>query len=324
MRHLLLGLLLTAGIVASALQPAVAEGPGKRIAFSATSTKQPFVATLARTLQTEAAARDMTVTVLTAGYDSAAQAQQISDAIAQKYDAIAVLAIDQHAIVPTLVRAKAAGIPIVLVNSPIEPGHDDLYVTLVAENKVDLGRMGAEAVLKAATDRKTVKTAIISGTLTESTPELQIAGFKEVAAKNPKLKIMAIEDAHWDMAKSEQIAGQLFARFAAQGGLDAIFTMVDNMADGAIQAARTADIPLGTADHKLILVSSGCMKFGLDPIRKGEQYATMAVLPTRTGKVTAQVLADYFKGKSLPKRTLLPVEEITKANVEQYAKACTY
>lgn len=324
MRHKLASTVLAIGLAVGSLAPAMAGASGKRVAFSATSTKQPFVASLVQTMKEEGAKRGMQITVLTAGYDAAVQAQQITDAIAQKYDAIAVLAIDQHAIVPALVRAKKANIPVVLVNSPIEPGHTDLYLTFVGENKEELGRMAAEAVLTATKDRDTANTAIVSGTLSESTPELQIKAFKEVAAKNPKLKIVAIEDAHWAMDKSEQIAGQLFARFAAQGGLDAVFAMADNMSFGVLQAARAAGIKVGTADHGLVVLSSNCMKFGIEPIRKGEQYATATVLPTRTAKVAADVIADYFEGKTPPKNTYLKVTEITKANVDKYAAACTY
>lgn len=315
---------MAATLLAGAFGTAAADTHNKRIAFVTTSTKMPFIAAIARTMEMEGQARGMKVTVLTAGYDSAAQDQLISDSIAQKYDVLAILAVDAHAVIPGLTRAKQAGLPVVLVNSPIEPGHEDLYATFVGERQEELGRVTAEALIQALTNRKTAKTAIISGTLSEATPQLRIQGFKEAVGKDPRIRILAIEDAKWDMANSERIAGQLFARYAAQGGLDVIYAMADNMAHGVIQAAQSSDVPLGTADGKLIVVSSTCMKFGIDHIRPGQQYSTATQLPTRTGKVSIEVIADLLNGKTVQKHNYLPVEAITSANIGKYAQACTY
>lgn len=316
--------ILAAALSASAFGPAAADTKNKRIAFVATSTKNPFIAAIARTIEKEGQARGMKVTVLTSGYDSAAQDQLIGDTIAQKYDAIALLPVDAHAVIPALTRAKQAGLPVVLVNSPIEPGHEDLYTAFVGERQEELGNATGEALVQAVKNRKTAKIAIISGTLSEATPQLRIENFKKAIAKDPKIQILSIEDAKWNMAKSEQIAGQLFARYAAQGGLDAIYAMADNMAHGVIQAAKAADVQLGTSDGKLIVVSSTCMKFGMDHIRAGRQYSTATNLPTRTGRVAIEVIADVLNGKTVRKNNFQPVESITGSNVGKYVKACTY
>ena len=313
---------LAAALLAGGFGPAAADTQNKRVAFVATSTKNPFIAAIARTIEQEGQARGMKVTVLTAGYDSAAQDQLISDSIAQKYDALAILPVDAHAVITGLKRAKQAGLPVVLVNSPIEPGHEDLYSAFVGERQEDLGRATGEALVQAVKNRKTAKAAIISGTLSEATPQLRIQGFKEAVAKDPKIQILAIEDAKWDMVNSERIAGQLFARYAAQGGLDVIYAMADNMARGVIQAAQSADVPLGAT--KLIVVSSTCMKFGLDQIRAEQQYSTATNLPKRTGKVTIEVIADLLNGKSVQKNNFQSVEAITRANLGKYVEGCTY
>ncbi len=324
MKKTMVGALLVAGLVAGAFGPAAADTQNKRIAFVATSTKNPFIAGIANTMEKEGQARGMKVTVLTAGYDAAAQDQLISDAIAQKYDVLAILPVNAHTVIPALTRAKQAGVPVVIVNSPIEPGHEDLYVTFVGERQEELGRVTAEALEQAIKNRKTARTAIISGTLSEATPQLRIQGFKETLAKDPKVEIVATEDAHWDMATSERIAGQLFARYAAQGGLDVIYAMADNMAHGVIQAAQASGVPLGTADGKLIVVASNCMKFGIDHIRAGQQYSTATQIPTRTGRVSIETIADLLNGKPVQKHIYMPIEAITSANVEKYAQACTF
>ena len=323
-KTLLVGFLIAVGLVAAAVQPAMADSKGKRVAFLVSSTKNPFVATVATTMEKEADARGMKVVVLSANYDAAIQAQQINEAVAQKFDLIAVLPLDPRAIVPALTRAKDAGIPIVIVNSTIDPAYDYLFLSFVGEDHEMLGRIAGESLIRAANDRTSVKVAIISGTLAESTPQKRIKGFRDAVASEPKIQIVATEDARWDMANSERIASQLFARYAAQGGLDAVFAMADNMAHGVIQAAKAADIPLGTAQGQLIVVSSNCLKFGIDHIKAGEQYSTAAQMPGRTGKAVIDLIASHFDGKSVPRQEILPTEAITKANLATYAGPCSF
>ena len=73
----------------------------------------------------------MKVTNLSANFDAAVQSQQMDDAIAQKADLIAIVYINDQAIIPALTRAKAAGIPVMLVISPLKKEYDDLYTTYV-------------------------------------------------------------------------------------------------------------------------------------------------------------------------------------------------
>jgi ABC-type sugar transport system substrate-binding protein len=53
-------------------------------------------------------------------------------------------------------------------------------------------------------------------------------------------------------------------------------------------------------------------------------YSTITVIPTTIGEVTANVMADYFNGKPPKASTNIPVEEVTKGNVDKYAAACTF
>lgn len=319
-----LALLLLAGLLAVTTQPACADTNGKRIAAVVSSTKNPFIANVASTMEKEGAALGMKVSVLSANYDAAVQAQQIIEAVAQHVDFIAVIPLDPRAIVPALTRAKEAGIPVLIVNSPIDPAYDHLFVAFVGEDHEILGRVAGESLVRAVSERPRARTAIISGTLAESTPQMRIKGFKAAVAAEPKIEIVATEDARWDMANSERIAGQLFARYAAQGGLDAVYAMADNMAHGVIQAAKAADIGLGTAPGKLVVVSSNCLKFGMDHIRAGEQYSTGAQMPGRTGKAAIGLIADALNGKTIQRKNILPTEAITRANLDGYVEACTF
>jgi ribose transport system substrate-binding protein len=299
---------------------------GKKVAYLTTSPTHPFIMTLTKTFVSRANSLGMDVSTFGSQFDAALQAQQVDDAIVRKFDLIAIVAGSEQAIVPALVRAKQAGVPVVLINSPPRDGSEDFYLSFVGEDHVELGRITGESVLKALKEggRDGGKIALITGSLQEGVGPRRLAGFREAMKANPKAEIVAVEDAKWATDASERLAGQLFARFAPQGGLDVIYGMADNQAAAIVQAAKANGIPLGIEKGKLIVVGSNCLKQGIAGIKAGEQYSTGTQIPTRTGLKAADMVADHFNGKTLPKKEILPVETITKANVAQWEEACSF
>jgi ABC-type sugar transport system substrate-binding protein len=321
-----LALITTLGISLLTSADANAGPQGKKIAFLVTSPTHPFIAALSKTFITRANSFGMEVNTVSQHFDAALQAQQVDDAIARKFDVLAIIAGSEQAIIPALSRAKQAGVPVILINSPPRDGSEDLYLSFVGEDHVELGRIPGLSVLKALEDggREGGKVALITGSLQEGVGPRRVAGFREAMKTNPKAQIVSVEDAKWQTDLSERIAGQLFARFAVQGGLDAIYGMADNQAAAIIQAAKSANIALGIEKGKLIVVGSNCLKQGIAGIKAGEQYSTGTQVPTRTGLKAAEMIADYFNGRKLPKNEILPVETITKGNVAQWEEACSY
>jgi ABC-type sugar transport system substrate-binding protein len=321
-----LALITTLGISLLTSADANADPQGKKIAFLVTSPTHPFIAALSKTFITRANSFGMEVNTVSQHFDAALQAQQVDDAIARKFDVLAIIAGSEQAIIPALSRAKQAGVPVILINSPPRDGSEDLYLSFVGEDHVELGRITGLSVLQALKDgaREGGKVALITGSLQEGVGPRRVLGFREAMKTNPQAQIVSVEDAKWQTDLSERIAGQLFARFAVQGGLDAIYGMADNQAAAIIQAAKSANIALGIEKGKLIVVGSNCLKQGIAGIKAGEQYSTGTQVPTRTGLKAAEMIADYFNGRKLPKNEILPVETITKGNVAQWEEACSY
>lgn len=303
-----------------------ADAKGKRVLLVESFAAHPYVATIAKAFRERAEAHGMQVSVVAAGLDAALQAQQIDDGIARRFDFIAVQPVSEQGVVPALVRAKQANIPVMIVNNTPKDGTEDLYLTFVGQDQKEMGRLAGDLVAKAlkASGRDGGKVALITGALSEGIGPRRVAGFKDEMKTLPKIQVAAVEDGHWDTATSERIAGQLYARFTAGGGLDALYGMADNQAVAAIRAAEAAGIKVGTGPKQMVVVGGNCLKEGLDAIRAGKMYGTLTQSPTDVGNRAADVIADYFAGKKPPKMSLLPVVEITKANVEQWAAACTY
>ena len=299
---------------------------GKRVAMLQTLATHPYVATTTNSFKARAERYGMEVTVFTAIFDAALQAQQMDDAIARKFDLIAVMAAHESAVVPAMARAKAAGIPVIMVNNTPKAGAEEFYVTFVGQDQVAMGRATGESVLKAlkASGPDGGRVALITGALQQGLGPHRVAGFREAIKANPKVQIVAVEDGKWQTALSEKIAGQLYARYAASGGLDAVYGMADNQAIAAIRAAEAAGISVGSKPKQLIVVGSNCLKEGIDAIKSEKLHSSVTQIPTDLGVKTADTVNDYFNGKKLPKQVLLPTELITKANVARWAQKCSY
>jgi ABC-type sugar transport system substrate-binding protein len=320
----ILGALFSASTIFPAL--AAGESKSKKVAYLQSLATHPYVAATTKSFRSRAEALGMEITVLTSMLDAALQAQQIDDAIARKFDIVVVAPTSEQAVVPALARAKQASVPVIIINNTPKEGTEELYLTFVGQDQAAMGRLAGEAMLAAlkASGRAEGKVAMITGALQQGIAPRRVAGFREAMKTNPKVEIAAVEDARWDTATSERIAGQLYARFAPTGGLDAVYGMADNQAVAAIRAADAAGIAVGSGAKPLVVVGGNCLKEGIEAIKAGKMQATVSQIPTDLGVRTADVIDEHFSGKKLPKEVLLPITTITKANEAQWEAPCTY
>ena len=322
--------ILMAGVAGLALAcsagGALADAKGKKVLMVQSFAVHPYVAGIIKSFKAKAESLGMEVTVQAAGVDAALQARQFDDGVARKFDLIIVQPVSEQAIVPALARAKEAGIPVIISNNSPKDGTEALYQTFVGQDQNEMGRIVGRQIVKSFKEsgREGGKVALITGALTEGLGPRRLAGIKEAIAVNPKIEIVAVEDARWDTATGERIAGQLFARFAAQGGLDGVYGMADNLALATIKAAEAAGIPLGSGPKQLLVFGGNCQKEGIDALKAGKMVSSVSQIPTYVGEKLADAANDIFSGKTLPKETLLPVELIDQANVAKWEAACTY
>ena len=139
MMRLSIALITALGLSLLTPADANADPKGKKVAFLVTSPTHPFIATLAKNFVAKANSYGMEVTTVSQHFDAALQAQQVDDAIARKFDMLAIIAGSEQAIIPALIRAKQAGVPVILINSPPRDGAEDLYLSFVGENHFEWG-----------------------------------------------------------------------------------------------------------------------------------------------------------------------------------------
>jgi ribose transport system substrate-binding protein len=306
---------------------AMADGAaGKRVA-QFIGPQDKYLGSLSHSFAATATSLGMVVQTFSSPFDAALQAQQIDDAIGQKVDALVVMPISQKAIVPPLNRAKAAGIPVFLIVVPVEaPEAKDLWISYIGYDDTELGQIAGEMMGKELVGRghPNGKIAILAGAMDEGKAPMREKAFRAAISKFPGMQVAVTEDTHWNPVAGEKAAGQIFARFAGQGGVDGVYGMNDSLANAAVQAAKTAGIKLGAGADAMVVIGGNCQGPGIAGMKRGDIEGTVSMYPNEEGKLAAETVRDYFNGAHPPRMVLLHSEAVTKDNLAADAAGCTY
>jgi ABC-type sugar transport system substrate-binding protein len=266
------------------------------------------------------------VTVLQDAQDPAVQAQHFSQAIALHPDLIAFQADDENAVMPSLLRAHAAGIELLNWNQTITPAGMKLVKTSVIANNTQLGTFAAQnlvAGLKAAGYKKA---NIINITGTKSLPitTQRLAAFNAVLKKYPQYKVVAQEDSNFDPNLAGQQATQLLSQWRSKGGIQGAYGMADYLALSITSSAQQLNIKVGTKPGDLIVVGGNCTEPGVKAVESGLLAGDATQSPTPEADAIAAASIKVLEGKKEPSIIEVDENSITKANASHFLAQCTY
>jgi ribose transport system substrate-binding protein len=299
---------------------------GKKVGVIICTNQNPFCAAWANSVKSGLEKQGASVTVLSSVFDPAVDAQNMNRLIADKPDLIISVPASASAIVPSYIRAKAAGIPIL---GAIGRQSAEGAKIVTAEARTDdpaLGRFAAmnlvEGMKKAGYTKGNV--IALTGTASQNNVTDRMAAFKAYMKKFPQYKIVSIQDTNWDQATSAKVAQQLLSKYASKGGIQGAYGMADNMAIGIIQGAKQAGAKVGLSKKGLIVSGSNCLAVGINAIKSGSEYGTGTQAPQVEAALAVKVAAQILTGAKPPKVSYVHEDRITKANVAKFAKICTF
>ena len=299
---------------------------GKRVGVIICTNQNPFCAAWANTVKSGFEKQGAEVTVLSSVFDPAVDAQNMNRLIADKVDLIVSVPASASAIVPSYIRAKKAGIPIL---GAIGRQSAEGAKLVTAEARTDdpaLGRFAAMNLVEGMKRAgfKTGNIIALTGTASQNNVTDRMAAFKAYLKKYPQFKIVAVEDTNWDQATSAKVAQQLLSKFGSKGGIQGAYGMADNMAIGIIQGAKQAGVPIGLAKKGLIVTGSNCLSVGIKAIKAGQEYGTGTQAPQVEAALAVKVGTQILNGVTPPKVSYVKEARITKANVAKFTKICTF
>jgi ABC-type sugar transport system substrate-binding protein len=309
------GALLTGTAVAPA------HAANKKIAFVMGAESDPFFQ--AMKVGAEAAAKANNIDLIWQGdpseYSPATQIPVVDQVLAQKPDALVLIPTDPTALQASVAKAKAAGIPVINVDTRVNDLTDVL--SFITGDNADGGAKAADALAKAIkyTKGKTYQVVVGLTSATATTNVARLDGFsKQIAKKYPGIKIVDKAYSQSQPAKANTNVSNWLTKYPKLAGIFAI--------DGTNAAGAAAAIQAKGLKGKVALVGYDAYKANVDLIGKGVFTALVAQDPAAEAKLAIEYLVKYFAGQTsgIKKEVVIPNVVLSKSSSKADLAKYTY
>lgn len=277
-----------------------------KVALCAPGLNHPFFQEVANYFEAEAKRMGVQYTILDAQLDTNRQIATVEDLITQKVDMIFLIPTDGTALGSAVLKANDAGIPVITVSRNVTEGKivafvgsDDLVIGMTAGNYIATKLGGKGRVVE------------ISGTPGTTTAQDRSKGFNMVMATYPQIKVIASQTANYHRGQAMSVMENIIQ---AHDQFDAIFAANDEMAGGVLQALK------GAGRKGVILVGCNTQADAMEAIKAGDMHADIT-FPPQAGREALQIGVAYLKGEPYVPYKMIPVELVTKENIEAFASA---
>ena len=297
----LVSILAAGGIVCGAISAALAQGlpplgqmDRYKVGFAQTESNNPWRIAETRSFQETAESCGWDLVYTDAAGSAAKQVADVDSMIAQRVDVIFLPPREEKPLLPAVLRAKAAGIPVFLVDRSVDPnvakaGVD--YVTFMGSDFVDQGRRTAQWLIENSDGTESI--IELEGTTGSSPANDRKKGFDDLIAQQPGMEIVASQSGDFARDKGRQVMETLLQ---AHPDVTVVYAHNDEMAIGAIQALETAGRKPGM---DVTIVSIDGTRDALQAIIDGKMGVTVESSPF-FGPLACETMKAYAAGEELP------------------------
>ena len=258
----------------------------------------------------EAAAKDNGVKLIVSDAQRTAekQVQQIETFIAQQVDAIILNPCEVEASSPAVEKAKAAGIPIINVNSETTAKTDGF----VGSKDETSGEIAMEQIAKLLAGKGNI--VMMDGYMGQAAQIKRAIGAKNILSKYPDIKVLAEQTAEWDRAKAMSLMENWIQAYGDK--INAVFAHNDEMGMGAVQALEQAKLK-----DKVVVVSIDAIADALQAVKDGRLNATVFQDAKGQGAGAVDLAIKFAKKEPVgQKEVFIPFQLVTKENVDEFIK----
>ena len=289
------------------------EGSGKKtVAFAQMENTGPWRIAESESMKSEAAKRaDKYGFVYTdAQGTTAKQVSDVEDMIARKVSAIFLAPREAEGFSSTFQAAKAANIPIILIDREATGVAGTDFVTVIKSDFVKEGQRAGEWLAKQTSGKAGI--VELKGTTGSSVANDRSKGFMDEIGKSPEMKIIASQDANFTRAEGQKVMENIIQAKGKE--ITAVYAHNDEMALGAIAALKAAGMNPG---KDVMVVSIDGQKSALQAIIAGEMNATVECNP-RFGPIAFDTLEKHFRGEKLPEQIINEDRFFDATNAAQF------
>ena len=301
-----------ASVAVSAAPPPLPKKSSYKVGFAQTESNNPWRIAETRSFQNTAASCNWRLVYTDAGGSAAKQVADVDSMIAQGVDVIFLPPREEKPLLPAVLRAKAAGIPVFLVDRSVDKTvaqAGDEYVTFLGSDFIDQGRRVAEWVLKNFVGRGRI--IELEGTTGSSPANDRKKGFDDVMARHSRMRILASQTGDFARDKGRQVMETLLQ---AHPNVNIVYAHNDEMAIGAIQALQSAGRKPG---KDVLVVSIDGTRDALQAIIDGTMGVTVESSPF-FGPLACETMKRYANGEKIEPWVKVSDRIFTRANAAQH------
>lgn len=232
----------------------------------------------------------------------------LEDQILKKVSALVVAPAGASEVIPVFDKARAAGIPVLLMDTDAPWPHRLSFIAL--DNRLG-GKLVGEYIVKALGGRGQV--AVIRGILGISTHEERIAGFQEALSQAPDIHLVTVQPANSERALGMTVMENILT---AHPNLKAVFATNDQMALGAMEALAARNLT-----GKIILVGFDATREAVRAVQAGMMHGTVAGHGFAMGRQAVEAAIKAIKGEPIEKHIEIHPTLVTKENADEFLKS---
>ena len=313
MRKTLTVILLAAAVSASCNRGATnARSDKPTVALVLKTLNHPFFVDMRRGAQ-EAADRlgvNLQVQAAEREIDVEKQMQIVENMIQTGIQALVITPSGSREIVPALVKAKNAKVPIIVVDTRVDAkAAADAGVTtetFVGSDNYAGGKLAGEYLVKVTGGRARV--GILEGIPGHETGDSRMRGFRDAVKDAAGVTVVASQPANWERDQGFNVFQNMLQ---AHPDIDSVFACSDLMALGAIEAIRSAG-----KTGKIKVIGFDALDDAKKAIAAGTMAASVAQFPSEMGRAAVESAVKVIHGEKIPGDIKVKLELVTKDNVK--------
>ena len=239
------------------------------------------------------------------------QMQIIENLIQSKVAALCITPSGSKEVVPAIVKANKAGIPVLIVDTRVHAetltAAGGKVAGFIGSDNLEGGRVAGEFVAKKLGGKG--KVAILEGIPGHETGDSRLKGFREVIAKHPEMEIVSSQTANWERDQGYNVFQNMLQ---AHPEIQALFACSDLMALGAMEAIAAAG-----KTGKIVVVGFDAFSEARDAVNKGSMDATIAQSSYDMGKTAVENAWKLLKGETIQEDISLKVDLVAKEKAKE-------
>ena len=278
-----------------------------RVALILKTLNNPFFIDMRKGAQ-QAADRlgvDLVVQAAERELDVEKQMQIIENLIQTQVDAICLTPSGSKEIVPAILKANQANIPVVVLDTRIDPQTASEAgvetAGFIGSDNREGGQIAGELLARLSGGQARV--AILEGIPGHETGDSRLLGFHQAIESHPGIEVVASQPANWERDQGFNVFQNLLQ---AHPQINYLFACNDMMALGAIEAIAAVG-----KTGQIGVIGFDAVEDARQAIAAGTMLASVAQFPEEMGRVAVEIAVGLLRGEAVRAEVSVRIELIT-------------